>query len=64
MHIYFDESQLSKDQTIQKLENGLAQITATVPFTSQLVWWLEALAIKFNILNRLTYLMRYVQITD
>ena len=38
---YFDESQLSKDQTIEKLADGLAQVTANVPFTSQLVWWLR-----------------------
>jgi predicted DNA-binding transcriptional regulator YafY len=40
--VYFEESQLSKDQIIHKTENGIAIITATVPFTSQLVWWLRS----------------------
>lgn len=39
---YFEESQLSRDQTIQKLDNGQILITATVPYTSQLVWWLRS----------------------
>ena len=43
---YFDESQLSKDQTIEKLADGLAQVTANVPFTSQLVWWLRGFGNK------------------
>lgn len=45
---YFDESQLGKDQTIEKIEDGLAQITATVPFTSQLVWWLRGFGHKIQ----------------
>ena len=44
--IYFDESQLSKDQTIETLENGDVLVTATVPFTSQLVWWLRSFGKK------------------
>lgn len=38
--IFFEESKLSNDQTITILENGLYQVCASVPFTSQLVWWL------------------------
>ena len=45
---YFDESQLSKDQTIEKLAYGLAQVTANVPFTSQLVWWLRSFGNKIQ----------------
>ena len=45
---YFDESQLSKDQTIEKLADGLAQVTANVPFTSQLVWWLRGFGNKIQ----------------
>ena len=44
----FDESQLSKDQTIEKLADGLAQVTANVPFTSQLVWWLRGFGNKIQ----------------
>ena len=44
--IYFDESQLSKDQTMETLENGDVLVTATVPFTSQLVWWLRSFGKK------------------
>ncbi|SPL70118.1 helix-turn-helix transcriptional regulator [Acinetobacter stercoris] len=43
---YFTESQLSTGQTIEKLENGLYQISATVPLTSQLVWWLRSFGQK------------------
>ena len=39
---FFEETQLSKDQTITRLDSGLIQISATVPFTSQLVWWLRS----------------------
>ena len=45
---FFDESQLSKDQTIEKLADGLAQVTANVPFTSQLVWWLRGFGNKIQ----------------
>ena len=38
----FAESKLSPDQQIEKLENGMLQISATVPFSSQLVWWLRS----------------------
>ena len=44
--IYFDESQLSKDQIMETLENGDVLVTATVPFTSQLVWWLRSFGKK------------------
>lgn len=45
---YFEESQLSHDQSIQKLDNGIALITATVPYTSQLVWWLRSFGKKIR----------------
>lgn len=61
---YFDESQLSKDQTIQKLENGLAQITATVPFTSQLVWWLRSFGNKIQHIEPIDLSNAVRQITD
>lgn len=38
----FFESRLSQDQTIEKLDTGQVRLTATVPFTAQLVWWLRA----------------------
>ena len=38
----FFESRLSEDQTVEKLESGEVRVTATVPFTAQLVWWLRA----------------------
>ena len=39
---YFEETQLSKDQIIEKREEGLSSVSATVPYTSQLVWWLRS----------------------
>ena len=48
---YFEESQLSKDQKL-KIENGIALISATVPFTSQLVWWLRSFGNKLKISNQ------------
>ena len=45
---YFEESQLSKDQKIEKLDNGMSLISATVPFTSQLVWWLRSFGKKIK----------------
>lgn len=39
---YFEETQLSKDQLIEKQQDGLSCVSATVPFTSQLVWWLRS----------------------
>lgn len=38
----FFESRLSEDQTVEKLETGEVRVTATVPLTAQLVWWLRA----------------------
>lgn len=43
---FFMESQLSKDQTITQVSESLYKITATVPFTSQLVWWLRSFGKK------------------
>ena len=42
----FYESQLSKDQSIAQLEENIVEVTATVPFTSQLVWWLRSFGKK------------------
>ena len=44
--LYFTESQLSKEQTIVKISDDLYKISATVPFTSQLVWWLRSFGKK------------------
>ncbi|OTG85285.1 WYL domain-containing protein [Acinetobacter sp. ANC 4558] len=38
---YFEECQLSIDQKITKLSDGISMVCATVPYTSQLVWWLR-----------------------
>lgn len=38
----FYESQLSRDQNISIVDADRVQVTATVPFTSQLVWWLRS----------------------
>ena len=45
---YFEESQLSRDQQIEKLDHGMALISATVPFTSQLGWWLRSFGNKIQ----------------
>ncbi len=42
----FTESQLSKEQKVEQLNESLYQITAVVPFTSQLVWWLRGFGKK------------------
>ncbi|OTG83068.1 helix-turn-helix transcriptional regulator [Acinetobacter sp. ANC 4648] len=44
--IYFTESQLSQAQTIEQLTPELYQVSANVPFTSQLVWWLRSFGKK------------------
>ena len=46
--VYFEESQLSKDQVIQKTEDGWVEVSATVPFTSQLTWWLRSFGKKIQ----------------
>lgn len=43
---YFTESQLSKAQKVKKLNDELYEVSATVPFTSQLVWWLRSFGKK------------------
>ncbi|WP_326518283.1 helix-turn-helix transcriptional regulator [Acinetobacter sp. CAAS 2-6] len=43
---YFYESQLSKDQIIQPYHENQVEVIATVPFTSQLVWWLRSFGKK------------------
>lgn len=42
----FYESQLSKDQIITPLEENIVEVSANVPFTSQLVWWLRSFGKK------------------
>lgn len=42
----FYESKLSKDQTIQYIDENIVEICATVPFTSQLIWWLRSFGRK------------------
>lgn len=43
---YFTESQLSKEQKVEQLNEQLYQVSAVVPFTSQLVWWLRSFGKK------------------
>ena len=38
----FYESQLARDQVISIVDADRVQVSATVPFTSQLVWWLRS----------------------
>lgn len=38
----FFESSLSAEQVVERLGSGNIKVTASVPFTSQLVWWLRA----------------------
>lgn len=44
--LYFTESQLSKEQIIVKISDDLYKVSASVPFTSQLVWWLRSFGKK------------------
>lgn len=44
--LYFTESQLSKEQTITRISDDLYKVCASVPFTSQLVWWLRSFGKK------------------
>ena len=44
--LYFTESQLSKEQKVEQLNEQLYQVSAVVPFTSQLVWWLRSFGKK------------------
>lgn len=44
--LYFTESQLSKEQTIEQISDDLFKVSASVPFTSQLVWWLRSFGKK------------------
>lgn len=53
----FYESQLSKDQTITPIEENIVEVTATVPFTSQLVWWLRSFGKNCFILSQPKYTM-------
>ena len=42
----FYESQLTKEQHIQMIDENLYEVSAEVPFTSQLVWWLRSFGKK------------------
>ena len=44
--LYFSESQLSLDQSIVRISEDLYKVSANVPFTSQLVWWLRSFGKK------------------
>ena len=44
--LYFTESQLSTEQNIERISEDLYRISANVPFTSQLVWWLRSFGKK------------------
>lgn len=44
--LYFSESQLSAEQTITQISEDLYKVSASVPFTSQLVWWLRSFGKK------------------
>ncbi|EPF74327.1 helix-turn-helix transcriptional regulator [Acinetobacter rudis] len=43
---YFTESQLCIQQNIEKVGDELMRVSANVPFTSQLVWWLRSFGKK------------------
>ncbi|MCF8999931.1 helix-turn-helix transcriptional regulator [Acinetobacter nectaris] len=42
----FYESKLSLDQEIEPIDENIVEVSATVPFTSQLVWWLRSFGKK------------------
>lgn len=44
--LYFSESQLSANQKIEPISETLFKVSARVPFTSQLVWWLRSFGQK------------------
>ncbi len=44
----FFESKLAKNQKIEQISTDLVQISATVPFNSQLVWWLRGFGKKIK----------------
>lgn len=43
---YFTESQLCTQQSIEKVSDELTRVSANVPLTSQLVWWLRSFGKK------------------
>lgn len=43
---YFTESQLCTQQRIEKVSEDMMRVSANVPFTSQLVWWLRSFGKK------------------
>lgn len=44
--LYLEETKLSNNQVLKPLGNGQILLHATVPFTSQLVWWLRSFGHK------------------
>lgn len=61
---YFEECQLSLDQTIEKKENGISIVSATVPYTSQLVWWLRGFGKKIQHIEPIYLLHAVNEIED
>ena len=45
-YLPLSKGQLSKDQIITPLEENIVEVSANVPFTSQLVWWLRSFGKK------------------
>lgn len=46
--LYLEETKLSTNQVLEPLGNGHILVHATVPFTSQLVWWLRSFGNKIS----------------
>ena len=42
----FYETQLTRDQKIIPIDENIVEVSANVPFTSQLVWWLRSFGKK------------------
>ena len=49
--IYLDETPLSEDQEITKLDNGHVLITATIQENEQLFWWLLSYGANVEVLE-------------
>ncbi len=45
---YFDECKLSKEQTIEQIDEDIFVVCANVPYTSQLIWWLRGFGKKIQ----------------
>ncbi|WOE31813.1 MULTISPECIES: WYL domain-containing protein [unclassified Acinetobacter] len=61
--MYFEECQLSQDQVIHKQDNGYSIVCATVPYTSQLIWWLRGFGKKIQNIEP-QYVFHAVRETD